>query len=54
VAHAWLVDPVARMLEVLRLDAGRWTIVGSHAGDETVCAEPFTEIELAIPDLWID
>jgi len=54
VAHAWLVDPIARTLEVLRLDAGRWTIVSSHAGDETVRAEPFAEIELALPDLWID
>jgi len=54
VSHAWLVDPVARMLEVLRLDTGHWILVGSHAGDETVCAEPFTEIELALPDLWID
>ena len=54
VSHAWLVDPVARTLEVLRLDAGRWVLVGSHAGDETVCAEPFAGIELALPDLWID
>jgi Uma2 family endonuclease len=54
VAHAWLVDPVARMLEVLRLEAGHWVLVGTHAGDETVRAEPFAEIELALPDLWID
>jgi Uma2 family endonuclease len=54
VAHAWLVDPVARMLEVLRPEAGHWVLVGTHAGDETVRAEPFAEIELALPDLWID
>jgi Uma2 family endonuclease len=54
VSHAWLVDPVARTLEVLRLDAGRWIIVGTHAGHETVRAEPFAEIELALPDFWID
>ena len=24
VAHAWLVDPLARTLEVLRLEGGRW------------------------------
>ncbi len=26
VGHAWLIDPVARTLEVLRLEAGRWVM----------------------------
>jgi Uma2 family endonuclease len=54
VSHAWLVDPVARTLEVLRLEAGRWVIVSSHAGSETVRAEPFDEVELTLSDLWVD
>jgi hypothetical protein len=39
---------------VLLLVAGRWTIVASHAGHETVRAEPFGEVELALADLWAD
>jgi Uma2 family endonuclease len=54
VGHAWLVDPIARTLEVLRLEAGRWVIVSTHAGDMTVRAEPFAEIEIALADLWVD
>ena len=27
VRHAWLVDPIIRTLEVLKLEAPRWTIV---------------------------
>jgi len=54
VGHAWLVDPIARTLEVLRLEAGRWVIVSTHAGDVTVRAEPFAEIEIALADLWVD
>jgi hypothetical protein len=54
VAHAWLVDPAARTLEVLRLEAGRWVIVSTHADDEAVRAEPFAEIEIALADLWAD
>jgi Uma2 family endonuclease len=54
VGHVWLVDPLARTLEVLLLVAGRWTIVASHAGNETVRAEPFGEVELALADLWVD
>lgn len=54
VAHLWLIDPLARTLEVLRLEAGRWTILATHAGTEVVRAEPFAEIELALPALWAD
>jgi len=53
VPFAWFVDPLARTLEVLRLDAGRWTILATHAG-ETVRAEPFAEVSLTLGDLWVD
>ncbi len=54
VAHAWLVDPLARMLEVLRLEGGRWVLLGTHAGNEVVRAEPFAEIDLELRLLWSD
>jgi Uma2 family endonuclease len=54
VGHAWLVDPIARTLEVLRLEAGRWTILATHAGNEVVRAEPFTDIELELAALWAE
>jgi len=54
VAHAWLIDPLARTLEVLRLEDDRWTILAAHADTEVVRAEPFTEIELELPALWAD
>jgi Uma2 family endonuclease len=52
VSHAWLIDPIARTLEVLQLDSGRWTIIATHIGDETVRAEPFAEVEMSLADLW--
>jgi Uma2 family endonuclease len=54
VSYAWLIDPSLGTLEVLLLDAGRWTILGAHYGDEVVRAEPFTEIELELSALWAD
>jgi Uma2 family endonuclease len=54
VAHAWLIDPVARTLEVLRLEAGRWTILATHTGSDVVRADPFAEIELELESLWAD
>ena len=54
VSFAWLIDPSLGTLEVLRLDSGHWTILGTHYGDESVRAEPFTEIELELSALWAD
>jgi Uma2 family endonuclease len=54
VADAWLVDPIARTLEVLRLENGRWTILATHAGNEIVRAEPFADIEIELKSLWTD
>ena len=54
VGHAWLIDPLEQTLEVLRLEHGRWTILATHAGDEVVRAEPFTEIEIELQALWAD
>ena len=54
VGHAWLVDPDAGTLEVLRLESGRWTILATHAGNEVVRAEPFAEVPLELQALWAD
>ena len=54
VGHAWLIDPDARTLEVLRLEHGRWSILATHAGNDVVRAEPFAEIDLELQALWID
>ena len=54
VSHVWLIDPLARTLEVLRLESGRWTILATHAGADVVRAEPFTDIELELSALWAD
>lgn len=52
IRHIWLLDPIARTLEVLRLDDGRWTIVYSVAGMAILRAEPFEAIELDLSLLW--
>ena len=52
VGHAWLIDPDACTLEVLRLESGLWTILATHAGAEIVRAEPFADVELELSTLW--
>ena len=52
VGHLWLISPERRMLEVFRLDAGRWVLVDTFEGEAPVRAEPFDAIELALGRLW--
>ena len=53
VRHVWLVDPLAKTLEVHKLgDDHRWREVRLHRGDEVVRAEPFDAIELELNALW--
>jgi Uma2 family endonuclease len=52
VSHAWLADPLARTLEILQLEGGRWTILATHADHVVVRAEPFDAIDLDLSLLW--
>jgi Uma2 family endonuclease len=53
VQHVWLVDPIAKTLEVhARPHDGRWSEVRIHQGDVKVRAAPFEAIELELAALW--
>jgi Uma2 family endonuclease len=54
VRHVWLVDPVARTVEALRVESGRWTIVSTHSGHDVMRAEPFEALALDLTLLWDD
>ena len=53
VTHLWLVDPLARTLEVLRLAGDLYTIVATLADDDVARVEPFDAIELDVGALWM-
>ncbi|CAN5919510.1 hypothetical protein BH11MYX4_BH11MYX4_48950 [soil metagenome] len=52
VAHAWLVNPTARMLEAFVLERERWVLLGTWSGDKRVRVKPFDAIELGLAALW--
>jgi Uma2 family endonuclease len=54
VTNVWLLDPIARTLEVFTLESGRWVVAAVHAGSDRVRAEPFAALELDMGALWID
>ena len=53
VAHAWLLNPVGRSLEVLALENGKWALLDRHEGRSSIRARPFDEVELELRALWI-
>jgi Uma2 family endonuclease len=52
VGHLWLVSPEQRLLEIFRLDGGRWVVVDTFEGEGRVRAEPFDAIDLQLGRLW--
>jgi Uma2 family endonuclease len=52
VRHVWQVEPLARTLDIFRLQEGHWLLVDAFSGEERVRAEPFEAIELELELLW--
>jgi len=52
VAHLWLLDPDAQLLEAFGLVEGRWLLNGTAAGDEQVSLEPFDAISFPLMSLF--
>jgi Uma2 family endonuclease len=54
VAFAWLVDPLERLVEVLQLREGVWSIVAVHSDADVVRLAPFSALELPLSRLWAE
>ncbi len=52
VPHLWLLDPLLETLEVFALQDGRWVLLGTHGGDESVRAMPFDEVVINLSRRW--
>jgi hypothetical protein len=52
VAWLWLLDPLAKTLEIFRLEHRKWTVQATFTGEAPVRAEPFDVIELDLGALW--
>lgn len=53
VAHVWLIQPRAHILEVYRFEVDHYGLVETFAGDRVVRAEPFDAVEISLRHLWI-
>src|SRR5439155_11055175 len=51
-AHLWFVDPLARTIEVYRLEGERWVVAGTYEGAGMLRLEPFAAVELDVSRWW--
>lgn len=52
VAHVWLVDPAAQILEAFVLQENRWLLIAALKDEDQVAVPPFDAIEFSLADLW--
>ena len=53
VAHLWIAEPEAQVLEVFVNQRGKWLLWGSLAGEERAAAPPFEDLHFDAGELWI-
>jgi Uma2 family endonuclease len=53
VAHAWLVDPLARTLEAFALREDGWLLIATLKDDDPVKVPPFDAVGFSLADLWV-
>lgn len=54
VPHYWLIDPEEQSLTVLRYSAGGYVVAMTASAEEVVRAEPFSEMEFPLSNLFAD
>ncbi len=52
VDYLWLISPEEQQLEAFVLENGRWTLVGTYSGKETVHVPPFEAVGLELGLVW--
>jgi len=53
VSFAWLVDPLARTVEVFRRHGEFWTRIAAHGDDEHAALEPFASATFDLETWWL-
>ncbi len=52
VGHVWIVDPLAKTIEILRNGGEHWILLATFSDQDHMRAEPFDAIELELRHLW--
>ncbi len=52
VSHAWIVDPLARTIEVFAATGGGWVLAAVVSGEGEAALAPFADVPLPLDALW--
>ena len=52
IGHLWIVDPIARMIEVFSLENGLWNLCMTVTDDQLVPLPPFDDLPFDLSVLW--
>lgn len=52
ISHLWLVDPIARTVDVFKLENRRWSLIQTFADKDKMRAEPFEAVEIGLSTVW--
>jgi Uma2 family endonuclease len=53
IPYGWILDPIARGLELHRLENSHWALIETYVGDQVARSEPFESVELNLSDFWL-
>jgi Uma2 family endonuclease len=53
IAHYWIVDPVARTLEVYEAEGAEYRLVARHEGAGRVRTTPFPDLDIDLGRVWV-
>ena len=52
VGHAWIVEPQSKTIEIYRRDGAHWLLLGTHADQDEMRAEPFDAVAIGLSSFW--
>ncbi|QAT88581.1 hypothetical protein EJ065_7056 [Corallococcus coralloides] len=52
IRNAWIINPVHRVVEVLRQEHERWVLLNTFVSEDRVRAEPFGKTDLVLAPFW--
>ena len=52
IKHCWIIDPLAKTLEIFENDHFQWKLIGTYSENDNVKVEPFTDVVFTINEIW--
>jgi Uma2 family endonuclease len=53
IPYLWFIDPIAKTMDVFRLESGKWVVVGLFVESDKIRVAPFPEAEIDLGALWL-